>query len=54
MRSILAALNEAEGFQPVDPQGWGGADSVGGSPRGRGSALTPSQVEAVVNGVLSR
>jgi hypothetical protein len=54
VRTILSALNEAEGFQPVDPQGWGGADSVGGSPRGRGSALTPSQVEGVVNAVLAR
>jgi len=54
VRAILAALNEAEGFQPVDPTGWGGADSVGGSPRGRGSALTPSQVQGVVNAVLSR
>jgi hypothetical protein len=51
---ILAALNVAEGFKPVDPTGWGGADSVGGSPRGRGSALTPKQVEEIVNGVISQ
>lgn len=52
VRELLAALNVAEGFKPVDPTGWGGADTVGGSPRGRGSALTPQQVEAIVNGVI--
>ncbi len=54
VKDILAALNVEEGFQPVDPTGWGGADSVGGSPRGRGSALTPAQVEAIVNRVVSQ
>jgi hypothetical protein len=53
VRAILAALNVAEGFQPVDPTGWGGADNVGGSPRGRGSALDPKAVEAIVNGVVT-
>jgi hypothetical protein len=28
---ILAALNEAEGFQPVDPTGWGGRRAWGGA-----------------------
>jgi hypothetical protein len=49
VREILAALNQAEGFAPVDTAGWGGADNVGGSPRGRGSALAPVAVEAIVN-----
>ena len=53
VKALLAALNVAEGFQPVDPTGWGGADTVGGSPRGRGSALSPAQVEAIVNGVIA-
>jgi hypothetical protein len=52
VRKILAALNQAEGFAPVDPAGWGGADNVGGSPRGRGSALSPDAVEAVVNQIV--
>lgn len=50
---ILEALNRAEGFQVDDPTGWGGADTVGGSPRGRGSALAPVDVERVVNGVIA-
>lgn len=53
VRELLAALNVAEGFQPVDPTGWGGAETVGGSPRGRGSALDPQQVEAIVNRVIN-
>ena len=50
---ILAALNVAEGYAPVDPKGWGGAATVGGSPRVRGSALPPSEVERIINRVLS-
>jgi hypothetical protein len=53
VRDILAALNVAEGFQPVDPTGWGGADNVGGSPRARGSALAPAAVEQIVNATLA-
>jgi hypothetical protein len=52
VKEILAALNQAEGFQPIDPAGWGGADSVGGSPRVRGSALGPHEVEAIVNRII--
>ena len=44
VKELLAALNVAEGFQPVDPTG--GADTVGGSPRGRGSALSPQQTSS--------
>ena len=51
---ILRALNVAEGYQPDDTRGWGGSENVGGSPRGRGSRLGPSEVEAVVNQVVER
>ncbi len=51
--AILEALNRAEGFEPVDANGWGGANNVGGSPRGRGSALPPKDVEAIVNEVVA-
>lgn len=53
LRRILGALNLAEGFQLDDPSGWGGSDNVGGSPRGRGSALPPKDVERIVNGVIA-
>jgi hypothetical protein len=53
VREILRALNVAEGMAPDDPAGWGGADNVGGSPRGRGSALSPAEVEAVVAAVVA-
>lgn len=53
VKELLAALNVAEGFEPVDPKGWGGAENVGGSPRGRGSTLTPPQVEAIINQALA-
>lgn len=53
VKAILAALNVAEGCQPVDPTGWGGADNVGGSPRGRGSALPPDRVQMIVDEVVT-
>jgi hypothetical protein len=53
VREILMALNRAEGFQEVDPTGWGGSDNVGGSPRVRGSSLDPKAVETIVNDVLA-
>jgi hypothetical protein len=49
---ILRALNRAEGYPADDVHGWGGSENVGGSPRGKGSRLTPAQVELVVNQVV--
>jgi hypothetical protein len=51
---ILRALSQAEGYAPDDVRGWGGSENVGGSPRARGSRLTPAQVEEVVNQVVDR
>jgi hypothetical protein len=53
VRDILRALNVAEGLAPDDPAGWGGADNVGGSPRGRGSRLSPEEVEQVVEAAVA-
>lgn len=49
---ILDRLNEVEDLTP--PDGWGGSENVGGSPRGRGSTLGPQEVEEVVNEVVAR
>ncbi|HET6613202.1 MAG TPA: hypothetical protein VFG83_14495 [Kofleriaceae bacterium] len=51
---ILRALNTAEGLGPEDPTGWGGSETVGGSPRGVGSKLRPEEVERVANEVIAR
>ena len=51
IRAILDALSRAESLE--GSAGWGGADNVGGSPRGRGSSLSPADVERVVNEVVS-
>ena len=53
VQEILAACNRVEGYQPVDPNGWGGAENVGGSPRGKGSKLSPAEVERIVNMVIA-
>ena len=50
MERAYAALNEAEGTKP-GPQGWGGSNTIGGSPRGTGSRLSPADVERVINRV---
>jgi hypothetical protein len=47
---ILQALTEAE----ADPAArWGGGNTVGGSPRVRGSGLSPEEVAAIVNRVVT-
>lgn len=43
--AILAALDAAEGDSAHH---WGGGDTIGGSPRATGSALTPKEVERIV------
>ncbi len=43
---LLSYLNEVEGC--VDDM-WGGSDIIGGSPRVRGSKLSPAELEAAVN-----
>lgn len=47
--ALLHTLNEAEG---VVKGRWGGSDLVGGSPRVRGSKLSPPEVERLVNEFL--
>jgi len=54
VREILDALNAAEGISEDEPHRWGGADNVGGSPRGVGSRLTPVDVERVVDRVVEQ
>jgi hypothetical protein len=49
--AILHALNDAEG---TTKDLWGGSNLVGGSPRVRGSRLSPSEVERVINGFVGR
>ncbi|MCX6714428.1 MAG: hypothetical protein NTX72_01295 [Candidatus Uhrbacteria bacterium] len=48
---ILAVLNEAEG---CGEDCWGGADTIGGSPRIAGSRLTPKEVENIINFYLTQ
>jgi len=56
----LDALADAEWSKKSDPTApdgddrWGGSDSVGGSPRVGGSALSPKEVEDIVNEVVER
>lgn len=56
VEEILQALNVAEagvrGASVVDR--WGGGNTIGGSPRGIGSQLTPDEVCEVVRNTLSR
>lgn len=49
VHALLRTLNEAEGAGKAR---WGGSDLVGGSPRVRGSKLSPREVERIINGLL--
>ena len=51
VQRILQALNEAEGLTD-NPDQWGGGETIGGSPRIRGSTLSPADVIAVIRGQL--
>ena len=45
---LYAAFNEAEG-RAEGAAGWGGSNTIGGSPRDGGSRLSPLDVERIVN-----
>ena len=47
---ILAALDAAEA--PAGSDRWGGGNTIGGSPRVRGSALSPDDVAKIVDSVI--
>ena len=48
---IFEALNHAENING-DQDRWGGSDTIGGSPRLRGSRLTPPEVEKIIEEVI--
>ncbi len=52
--AILEALNVAEMIPPGETDRWGGGNTIGGSPRKKGSNLTPNDVKRVIDEVLSR
>ncbi len=49
--AIYNALNEAEGLLESE-NGWGGSNTIGGSPREGGSRLSPSDLERIINKLL--
>jgi len=49
---LYAALNKAEGLGAEAKIGWGGGDTIGGSPRENGSGLSPERVQEVINACL--
>jgi hypothetical protein len=53
VKDILVELNRAEGYKDEDVGGWGGSENVGGSPRKKGSALSPKEIERIVNNVIA-
>jgi len=46
-------FNEAEGIAEDDTDRWGGSDTIGGSPRKRGSGLSPHGIERIISGILA-
>jgi len=48
IEALYAALNLEEGIADGE-NGWGGSNTIGGSPREGGSRLSPAEVERVIN-----
>lgn len=54
-KAIYNALNKAEGINDHDDlDRWNGGPTAGGSPRKRGSRLTPTEVEKIVNACVKK
>ena len=53
IRELYAVLTEAEGL-PEGAIGWGGSNTIGGSPREGGSRIPPAEVERIINEFLAR
>lgn len=49
---LYEALNTAEGIEVDDLDRWGGGNTIGGSPRQRGSRLDPEALAACIEAVL--
>ena len=54
LEKIYKALNEVENIAIDDTDRWGGGNTVGGSPRIRGSKLSPEDVARVIDDVLMK
>ncbi|HBG61738.1 MAG: hypothetical protein A2Y03_01745 [Omnitrophica WOR_2 bacterium GWF2_38_59] len=48
---VMKALNMAEGNKK---DRWGGATTIGGSPRVNGSKLSPNEIEVIINSVIDQ
>ncbi len=48
LNALYSTLNEIEKI--TDNDTWGGSDTVGGSPRNRGSSLSPEELTKILNG----
>lgn len=51
---LYGALNEAEGISSEETDHWGGGNTIGGSPRWRGSKLSPEEVARVIDAALEK
>lgn len=51
LERLYESLNAAEGIEAGET-GWGGSNTIGGSPRQEGSRLSPAEVERIINSVL--
>lgn len=49
---MFTALNAAEGITEHDRDRWSGGNTVGGSPRLKGSKLTPEEIIRIVDAIL--
>lgn len=52
VEELYGFLNRTEGIPEGDSDCWGGGNTIGGSPRNKGSKLKPKELEEVINDFL--
>lgn len=52
VEELYAVLNRTEGIPEGNSDCWGGGNTIGGSPRNKGSKLKPKELENVINDFL--
>lgn len=54
IEELYEVFNQAENIAEDEDSRWGGSNTIGGSPRDRGSKLTPKEVVILINNYISQ
>ncbi len=54
LQKLYERLNEEESDVITDSNRWDGSDTIGGSPRGTGSRLSPERLQEIINATMGK